>query len=62
MLNESELGTLLAMLAAIVECADITDLALLQLLSPEEKIQLWGRVPVELRQSIHQLKGRSARA
>jgi hypothetical protein len=60
MLYESELETLLAMLAAMVECADISDLALLQLLTPEQKSQLWAVVPIALRQSIHNLKRQSA--
>jgi hypothetical protein len=60
MLNQSELETLLAMLTAMVECADLTDLALLQLLPPEQKLQLWAMVPIALRQSIHQLKSKPA--
>jgi hypothetical protein len=43
----------------MVECADLTDLALLQLLPPEQKLQLWAVVPIALRQSIHNLKASS---
>jgi hypothetical protein len=60
MLNDSELETLLAMLAAMVDRADLTDLALLQLLTPDQKAQLWAVVPIALRQSIHNLKRQSA--
>jgi hypothetical protein len=60
MLNDSELETLLTMLAAMVDRADLTDLALLQLLTPNQKAQLWAVVPIALRQSIHNLKRQSA--
>ncbi|MCU0570492.1 MAG: hypothetical protein MUF49_28455 [Oculatellaceae cyanobacterium Prado106] len=55
MLNESELSTLLAMLRAMVERNDPTDLPLLQLLTPDQKAQLWAIAPLSLRQGIHQL-------
>jgi hypothetical protein len=59
MLNEPELNTLLSMLAAMVETKDLSDLALLQLLTPEQKSQLWAVVPIALRQDIHGLKSAS---
>jgi hypothetical protein len=55
-INNSEIETLLAMLEAIAQYQDPTDLALLQLLPQEQKAQLWAVVPVELRQNIHRLK------
>jgi hypothetical protein len=55
-MNNSEIETLLAMLEAIAQYQDPTDLALLQLLPQEQKAQLWAVVPVELRQNIHRLK------
>jgi hypothetical protein len=55
-MNDSEIQTFLAMLVAIAEHKDPTDLALLQLLHPEQKAQLWAIVPVDLRQSIRELK------
>jgi hypothetical protein len=60
MLNKSELNTLLSMLTAMVEVEDPTDLALLQLLTPEQKSQLWAVVPIALRQNIHRIKNESA--
>lgn len=56
MLNDWELKILTSTLEAMVQTSDPTDLALLQLLTQEQKVQLWAVVPVELRQSIHKLK------
>ncbi|MBW4516016.1 MAG: hypothetical protein KME11_12430 [Timaviella obliquedivisa GSE-PSE-MK23-08B] len=60
MLDELELQILNTTLRAIADSSDPTDLELFQLLTADQKAQLWAVVPVELRRSIHQLKGRSA--
>jgi hypothetical protein len=43
MLNEPELNTLLSMLAAMVETKDLSDLALLQLLTRKANCGQWSR-------------------
>jgi hypothetical protein len=55
-MNDSEIQTLLAMLTAMADHQDPTDLVLLRHLNPTEKAQLWAVVTTELRQAIHQLK------
>ncbi len=60
MFNQLELQILVSMLRAIAESSDPTDLALLQLLTQQQKIQFWAIVPVELRQDIHLLKKQAA--
>lgn len=60
MLDDLELQILVSTLRAMVESSDLSDLALLQLLTSEQKAQLWAIVPVELRQDIHRLKKQAA--
>jgi len=60
MLNQLELQILVSTLRAIAVSSNPTDLELFQLLNQEQKAQLWAVVPVELRQSIHRLKGQAA--
>lgn len=60
MLDDLELQILISTMEAMVQTNDPADLELFQLLTPDQKVQLWATVPVELRQSIHQLKERSA--
>jgi hypothetical protein len=59
MLNDWELKILTSTLEAMVQTSDPTDLELFQLLTQDQKGQLWAVVPVELRRSIHKLKNQS---